>query len=719
MAYQVKFTETTNPAKPSLTVEDQTLNTETSLTFVGKNYAGYAPVMAENFLHLLENFAKNSAPANPVQGQLWYDNSAGVNLLKVFDGTTWTAAGSVKKSTTAPQVANSIKGDLWVDTTNQQLYVFSGSSWLLVGPQFSEGLKTGPTIESIIDTNNVSHNVVTFYSEDYRIAIISKAAFTPKSTLAGFTTIGQGLNISTVDATSSLAPTKMWGTASQADALVVNGSTVNASNFLRSDQTSTTNYAINVRSNGGISIGSDLNFNIGTETNSTVLFSKTSGNSIDIKLNNNGAITTAIHIDADSKVGIGANNTNPETTLDVAGSVTIEDEVIVTGSTDSTLLGNGSIRTNGGLSVTKKSNFGDDATFYGTILVNNLDGNGDPVAGSVILPGTASGNEAYDIGSTSRKFRNIYANSVGNPDLSTEFYGSFNGTFSGDTSGAAAKLANPTEFRIRGAITSLGSDISFNGESETGVLTFQTAITSDVITSQTAATDSLLNDQFLMYRPGTGGGLKYISKQTFISNIPFIPAGAIFPFAGSTVPNGYLLCDGSELKISDYPVLFGVIGYTYKTPSLLVGAATFALPDLRGRFPLGRDDMNNNRFVPSKDNITISIPAGGGSANSVSSPLADTLGAKGGSEQTLLDLTNLPDHQHDMRTNSAQYYAAGLPGAPADAEAEAGLGMPNTSTGSGLRNSGGVDTDGRLGQPFTTMNPYTTINYIIFTGTIS
>lgn len=129
--------------------------------------------------------------------------------------------------------------------------------------------------------------------------------------------------------------------------------------------------------------------------------------------------------------------------------------------------------------------------------------------------------------------------------------------------------------------------------------------------------------------------------------------------------------------------------------------------------------MNNGRYVPSKDNITVSVPAGGGSANSVTNVLADTLGAKSGSEQTTLDLSNLPQHQHDLSTNSAQYYAAGIPGAPSDPQAEGGYGLPNSSTGSGLPNSGGIDTDGRLGQPFTTMNPFTTINYIIFTGTIS
>ena len=100
MAYQVTFTDATNPAKPSITVEDQALNTQTSLTFVGKNYAGYAPEIAKSFLHLLENFANNNAPSNPVEGQLWYDNSTGVSLLKVFDGTIWTAAGSIKKAGT-------------------------------------------------------------------------------------------------------------------------------------------------------------------------------------------------------------------------------------------------------------------------------------------------------------------------------------------------------------------------------------------------------------------------------------------------------------------------------------------------------------------------------------------------------------------------------------------------------------------------------------------
>jgi len=62
MSYQVKFTETNNPAKQTITVEDQTLNQETAVTFVGKNFPGYGSYIAENFLHLMENFANNTAP---------------------------------------------------------------------------------------------------------------------------------------------------------------------------------------------------------------------------------------------------------------------------------------------------------------------------------------------------------------------------------------------------------------------------------------------------------------------------------------------------------------------------------------------------------------------------------------------------------------------------------------------------------------------------------
>lgn len=726
MAYQVRFTETTNPAKPSITVDDQTLNTETGVTFVGKNYAGYAPVIAENFLHLLENFARNSAPGTqvgdgqPVEGQVWYDNSPSVTLLKVYDGTSWKEVGSVKKagkssfSGGAPAAANSTKGDLWVDTDNQQLYLYSGSNWLLVGPQYSAGLKTGPQIETITDTDNVDHSVLTLYAEDARLSIISNVAFTPKITLLGFATIGKGVNLSSVDATSTTSPTKFWGTASKADALVVSGSTVSASNFLRGDTeagSTLSNIPLNIRNGAGISIGNDLSFTISADVNSAVLYSKNSGNSIDIKINSNGNPTTLVHVDASGRVGIGPNNTAPSEALDVLGNFVASGTITSLDTTDSTDIGVGSVATAGGLSVAKSANFGKDVSVYGKIYVNNLDLTDAPTAGAVILPGSDAANAVYDIGSTSRRFRNIYADSfVGN------FNGTFTGALNGNISGSAAKLASPTVFSMDGDVSTTEGK-SFDGQGD-DPLVFNTVINSNLITAKPAVTTALPTDTLLLYRSGSGAGLKKITKEDFITNIPTVPIGALFPYAGGTLPAGYLLCDGSEVKIGDYAQLFAVIGYAYKTPAQLVGQSTFALPDLRGRFPLGRDNMDNNLMVPDKNDPNVLRDAGGGPSNRVTDVVADTLGAGSGTEQKTLNVNNIPQHRHTLNSGVADYFAGGLPGAAPDNNAVAGRGLPDSSTGYGLPNTGYVDYSSPVGQPLGIMNPYLTINYIIFTGVL-
>jgi microcystin-dependent protein len=707
MSYQVTFTETTNPAKPALTVADQTLNSQTSLTFVGKNYAGYAPVVANNFLHLLENFANNNAPANPIEGQLWYDNTSGVSLLKVFDGTIWTAAGSVKKAGNAPLAANSNPGDLWVNTTTAQLYVFSGSNWLLVGPQFSSGSLTGTVVDTIVDTSNVTHSVISLYANNYQLAIISKETFTPKSTIVGFTTINQGFNLSSVDSANTTSLSRIWGTASNADALLVTGVSVPSANFLRSDTSSTSNFPLTIRADGGLTIGNNSGFNIGRDGTTTVLYSKSSGDSVDFKLNNNSTPVTVLHINALSRVGIGSNNTAPTATLDVAGTFTSSGDMSVTSVTDTTSLTTGSIRTAGGLSVTKNIRVGKDATINGKLYLNTLDpATGLELPGSVILPSTTG---IFDIGSSTASFRNIYADSfVGN------FAGTFTGTLQGSISGSAARLASPTTFSMQGDVSS--DNISFTGQSSLGTATFTTTISQNFISNKSAATDSLLSDQLLVFRSGSANLLR-MTKETLLKHVATVPVGVIMPFAGTTLPDGYLLCDGSEVRTADYPTLYGVIGYTYKSATLLLGAATFALPDLRGRFPLGMDSMDNGNRIPSKDDASILIDAGGGSANRVTDVTADIVGTGSGAQTITLSLNNLPDHKHNLSSTSAQYYAAGLPSGISDTAAVPGLGLPNSSTGSGLPNSGGIISS-TLGSAVTIMNPYTTINYIIFTGVL-
>ena len=154
MSYTVPFSDFAN--KVSLTVEDGTLNQQTSLKIPGRNSISYGSAIAENFLHLLENFANRIAPNNPVEGQLWFDSTLGNEVLMVFNGVNWIPASGVKKAISEPEAGQSLLGDLWVDTDNQQLYLYSGSGWVLVGPEFSEGLVTGVKPASILGTDDKS-----------------------------------------------------------------------------------------------------------------------------------------------------------------------------------------------------------------------------------------------------------------------------------------------------------------------------------------------------------------------------------------------------------------------------------------------------------------------------------------------------------------------------------------------------------------------------------
>ena len=95
MAYTVDYS---NNTKTAITVNDGTIDTTTSLSLVGKNYYGYGEAIAENFLHLLENFASATPPfaagaTNGVEGQIWFDTTANDKELKYYDGTNWISAG--------------------------------------------------------------------------------------------------------------------------------------------------------------------------------------------------------------------------------------------------------------------------------------------------------------------------------------------------------------------------------------------------------------------------------------------------------------------------------------------------------------------------------------------------------------------------------------------------------------------------------------------------
>jgi len=673
-AINISFSEGSN----KIAIEEGAFNKQTSLTLIGKNTSNYAVPMAENFLHLLENFSSRTAPANPVAGQLWFDNTPTVKSLKVYSGTAWNPAGAVKKATTTPEATTSIVGDLWVNPATRQLFMYSGSQWDLIGPQFSSGNQTGPLVEILTDINEGTHSVLTIYTNGIRVAIICAEPFVPKIYIFGFTTLKKGINLSTDNIVGE--DNKLWGTADSADALMCDTEYVLSTNFLRGDIVSTSTSSLNIKDNDGITVGGELAFKISTTNDNSINLTSKKNTSISFNFYDTaqGNVITGLYLDPSFKVGIGENNYNPSEALDVIGNAMISGTVTITDTTASTEDNSGSIATYGGISVAKASRFLSTSLFRNTITLDKDTG------GEVLVPNyTSAPAEAalyniplqtfasLDIGTASRKFRNVYAES-----FNGTFSGIHNGTLTGEVVGPAQSLKTDRTFTMTGDITC--EPVPFNG---TAPVIMNTVISPNFISAKTKATSSLDTDQILTFRASTG--VQRTSKSLFLQSVPAVPVGAIFPFAGIAVPNGYLLCDGSEIPVATYGDLFTAIRYSYRVQASLVGVGTFAIPDLRGRFPLGRDNMDNELTVTKSSGISTNA---GGNRNG-----SDTL-------------PTLP-------ANRVHGVSASSLGGTSGSEA---IGAPavNGALGSNV-------TLNSTGQINSIMNPFQTINYIIFTGVLS
>lgn len=86
--------------------------------------------------------------------------------------------------------------------------------------------------------------------------------------------------------------------------------------------------------------------------------------------------------------------------------------------------------------------------------------------------------------------------------------------------------------------------------------------------------------------PPNGDNSKKLANTEFIQALAsiLVPIGVVQAFAGNTVPDGWLLCDGSAVSRTDYAELYAVIGDTYGAGD---GTSTFNLPDLIDKFVQG------------------------------------------------------------------------------------------------------------------------------------
>ena len=368
MAYTVNKTNSaTSPNQ--YTVQDGVLNTQTDLNFVGKGYAGYGEIIAENFLHLMENFANTSAPTKPITGQLWWDSTN--NKLQVYNGTRFqTAGGSAPYQSDAP--SNMAAGDIWIDSDTGQMYYYSGTSSVLVGPPSSTGTTSGFTFDAILDSADASQNITKLFNDGNLIAIISEDTFTPKTTLSGFATIKKGITL-----TTAIADVKFQGTATDSDAL----GGVTAANFLRSNANDTTTGTLGVVNDSGFTVGADSDLSLTVDGTGAIISNTVQDTDITFKVNDGGSTTTVMTIDgSESRIGIGT--TTPTAKLEVNGTIKATSlETSVTGNVTGNLTSSG-------------------ANSMGTLAM------GGTLTSKAIVPDT---DDAYDIGTSSVGYSTVHA----------------------------------------------------------------------------------------------------------------------------------------------------------------------------------------------------------------------------------------------------------------------------------------------------------------------
>ena len=300
MAYIVNKTDGTAVT----TITDGTIDNTTSLTLFGKSYSGFGELLNEDLVKLLENSASTSAPTAPLKGEVWFDTT--VNQLKVYDGTSFKPTGGAKSSAGTAPTSPSV-GDLWLNTTTSQLFVYTGqtyaawqafSGWELAGPEFTSGQTlSGFKIETVTATNSVNYVVAFMYSGNIRVACVSQnAEFTPQSAITGFATIYPGITLnSTLGAvfsgtTTSTTHVNVSSTTNTSASIIAGG------NFLRSDAADTTTGAITIAADTGLIVGagSDLRLTV-SDINATIANVSEDGN-LSVQINDGGVTKTPIAI---------------------------------------------------------------------------------------------------------------------------------------------------------------------------------------------------------------------------------------------------------------------------------------------------------------------------------------------------------------------------------------------------------------------------------------
>jgi hypothetical protein len=264
-----------------VTLLDGTTNTDTGLTLIGRNYISYGEIQNENFVRLLENFASPLPPGQsigftPIAGQLWWDTAN--QRLRVYTGTEFANVSENYVGASAPE--NSKIGDQWWDTTNKQLKIYDGVTWTLIAPPYTVAQgKSGAIVETATDTSSGTHTVVNTYTNNQLISVSSYDPEFISVAYPQFNSIKPGINLA--------ANVTLNGTTE--NSLRLGG--VFANDYARSNVA--TSFSSDVSVNGNLVLS---NANVSYEQNALVIKNSTLNGNVAVYVTGSFGNTRALNI---------------------------------------------------------------------------------------------------------------------------------------------------------------------------------------------------------------------------------------------------------------------------------------------------------------------------------------------------------------------------------------------------------------------------------------
>ena len=171
-----------------------------------------------------------------------------------------------------------------------------------------------------------------------------------------------------------------------------------------------------------------------------------------------------------------------------------------------------------------------------------------------------------------------------------------------------------------------------------------------------------------------------------------IPTATIVPWTDSSVPSGFLECNGAAVSRTTYSALFAIVGTTYGAGN---GSTTFNVPDLADNVPVGK---SNNKALAST-----------GGANTVTS----TGNVAGSTANATLSTAQLASHSHNMNNiNKAPGSALNSYSASFGTSNNYVQTTDNTGSGSGHAHNMSANF---AGDATSVVQPYLALIYIIKT----